>query len=94
LEVRRPIRITAVTYNKVIKRVPAWWLRPVILATHRKEEIRQVTLHSQPVPPKQNVSEIPIPTTKTGMVECACNPSYVGGISRRIMVQGQPQAKI
>jgi hypothetical protein len=31
---------------------------------------------------------------KLSMVAYTCNPSYEGGIGKRIMAQGQPQAKM
>jgi hypothetical protein len=43
--------------------------------------------------PRQKVIKAPISTNKPDVVLCTCNPSYVGGRSRRIVGPGQPQAK-
>jgi hypothetical protein len=45
-------------------------------------EIRRIKVLGQP---GQKVSRTPISTNKLGMV-CACNPSYMGGTGRRILV--------
>jgi hypothetical protein len=42
----------------------------------------------------KKVTNTPVSTNKPGIGVHACNPSYSGGIGRRITVQGQPQAKI
>jgi hypothetical protein len=42
---------------------------------------------------EQKVSETPISTNKPGMVVHSCNPSYPGGISRRLKVQGCARQK-
>jgi hypothetical protein len=63
-----------------------WRFSSIIPATP-KEEIRKITVQSQP---RQKVSEAPISTTKSGMMVKTCNPSYVVGTCKRITVQGWP----
>jgi hypothetical protein len=38
-------------------------------------------------PAWEKVSETPISTKKLGMVAFTCHPSYMGGVSRKIVVQ-------
>jgi hypothetical protein len=42
---------------------------------------------------KKKRDSIEVSDLGLGVVVHACNPSYEGGVDRRISVQGQPQAK-
>jgi hypothetical protein len=44
-------------------------------------------------PKKKKKKKHPISNNKPNTVVHTCNPSYLDGISRRIMVQGQPRKK-
>jgi hypothetical protein len=51
----------------------------------QEAEIGRITVQGQP---GQKVSEtLPTPKNKLGVVVHVCNPSHLGGIGRRIMVQ-------
>jgi hypothetical protein len=63
---------------------------PAIPAT-QDVEIRRIKVVGQP---RQKVSQTPILTNNPGMVVCVYNPSYLGGIGRRITVWGWLQAKM
>jgi hypothetical protein len=63
---------------------------PVIPDT-RNAEIWRIAVHGQL---RQKLNETPSPNHKSGMVLHACNPSYTGGIGRRIVVRGQPWTKM
>jgi hypothetical protein len=43
--------------------------------------------------PGQKVSDTPISTNKLGVVACTCDPSYAGGVGKRIVVGKLAQGK-
>jgi hypothetical protein len=59
------------------------WFMPIIPATW-KVDIGKITVQGQPGHKKQD----PISTNKLSIVVHFCNPSFTGGIDRRISVQG------
>jgi hypothetical protein len=75
--------VQASPFRKDISLSQVQWLIPVIPTT-QEAEIGRITVQGQP---RQKVSETPIPIKKSGVVLGACNPSYIEGINRRIMVQ-------
>jgi hypothetical protein len=58
------------------------WLKPIIAATQEAKH-RRITFHL----PQAEIKKDPITGNKLVMVVCACNPSYVRGIHRSIIVQ-------
>jgi hypothetical protein len=69
---------------------PAGWHTLVIPDT-QEAEIKKITVQGQP---GQKFSEIPSQQDKSSTVVSDCDPSYFWQTTgRRIMVQGQPQAK-
>jgi hypothetical protein len=64
------------------------WLTPVIPTTPQAESIGKITVGGQP---SQKVSETSISANKLGMVVCSYNPSSLGSLTRRIVVQTKGQ---
>jgi hypothetical protein len=60
-----------------------WWKRTVIPTT-QEAEIRRIMVQGQP---EKNISKTPISTNKPDTAAHICSISYLGGISRRILVQ-------
>jgi hypothetical protein len=65
------------------------WIRPIIPGTW-EVEIGKIKIHRQP---GQEVRDTPISTKDLGMVVQTCHTSYVGGVSRRIMLLQATWAK-
>jgi hypothetical protein len=63
-----------------------WWYTPVIPAT-QETEMRRTEVQGQP---GQKFNETPISKNKLGKIDHTYNSSYVGGISRRTVIQGYP----
>jgi hypothetical protein len=72
----------------MIFRFWAWWLTPIIqlLGDGHGEECG-----SRPAGVK--ISKTPISKNRPGMMAHGFDPSFVGGIGRRTVVQDQPKAK-
>jgi hypothetical protein len=75
--------------SKHCKQGQAWLCTYVILAT-QEAEMGRITVQGQP---RQKNKRDPLSINKSGMVAQICNPSYMGAISRRIMVPGWPRQK-
>jgi hypothetical protein len=62
------------------------WYTPIISAT-LEVKIGRIVVQGLP---GQKVSKIPISTNNLGMFAHACQPSYMGGINRKITDQAGP----
>jgi hypothetical protein len=61
-----------------------WWPTPIIQGTQEVEIMKiSISILGQP---GQKISETPISTNRSDMVVHNYNPSYAGGLSRRVII--------